>query len=126
MLAGFLTLRRLPELKSGSQSAMRLKLAKPHLNRRYKGQLSIVPSDDVLTIGHAFSAYIQWKRLVAIPSHFQTKVALVNYHIVPRLAHLPVPDVNHAHLNAFCVDVLETPPNGRARPVGPKRSIARA
>lgn len=95
----------------------------PFNQNRYGGQLSISPIGDVYTVGHALAAYVEWKRLVASPSHFKTNLVLVNYHIVPRLAHIPLAAFTAHDLNAFCVDVLRTPPKRGHRPCGPKRSI---
>lgn len=98
--------------------------AQPLNQNRYYGRLSITPSGDIYTIGHALQAYVEWKRLVAAPTHFKTNLVLVNYHIVPRLAHIPLEAFTAHDLNAFCVDVLQTPPKRGHQPVGPKRSIA--
>ncbi|MFN3225394.1 MAG: tyrosine-type recombinase/integrase [Hyphomicrobiales bacterium] len=99
-------------------------ISKPPQFPRYRGKLSIVPTGDVFTIGHALRDYVAWKKMVAAPTHFRTNLVLVNYHIVPRLAHVPVESFNHDNLNAFCIDVLETPPKRGVRACGPKRPIS--
>lgn len=100
-----------------------MEVSKPPQSPRYHGQLSIKPTGDVFTVGHALRDHVEWKRIAASPTYFQTNLALLNYHIVPRLAHVPLEEFSHEHLNAFCIDVLETPPKRGLQACGPKRAI---
>jgi len=68
--------------------------------------------------------YVEWKRLVAAQSHFETCISLINYHIIPRLSNLAVDEFNSEHLRRFVRDVLETPVKRGRRPLGPQLSIA--
>ena len=74
-------------------------------------------------VAHAMADYVEWKRLVAAQSHFETNLSLINYHIIPRLAHLPLDEFNGEHLRRFIRAVLETPPKRGNRTIGERRSI---
>lgn len=95
----------------------------PH-QARYNGQLTICPVGSEITIGHALHSYIEWKRIAAARSHFSSCLILVNFHLVPRLANLPIAEFNGVHFQAFCRDILETPPKYGARRLGARREIA--
>ena len=86
-------------------------------------QLTILPVGEVFTIAHALQDYIEWKRIAAARSHFQVLVTLINFHILPRLAAVPVTDFTGEVLRHFAREVLETPPKRGNQPVGPRRSI---
>lgn len=82
-----------------------------------KRELSICPTGDVYTVGHALSAYLEWKLLAATKSHYETLVSLINYHLIPRISHVPVDLFTGDHFQELAVDVLETPPKyGRKDP----------
>lgn len=93
---------------------------KPLGSRR---DLFFSPIGDIFTIGHALRDYVEWKRLVAARSHFETNLSLINFHIVPRLASMPVGDFNGEVLREFVRYVLETPPKRGNQPVGARRAI---
>lgn len=86
--------------------------------------LVVCPFGDVYTVAHAMHDYVEWKRLVAAKSHFETNLASLNYHIIPRLAHIPLADFNGDHLRQFIKDVMETPAKRGNQPIGPRISIA--
>lgn len=86
-------------------------------------QLKICPFGEEHSVGHALKDYLDWKLLAATRSHFETMVSMINYHIVPRLAHLTVAEFNGQHFHQFALDVMQTPPKtGRMDPRG-KRDI---
>jgi integrase len=87
---------------------------------KYKGQLTICPIGDVYTVGHAIHEYIEWKRIAATPATFESALALVNYHVIPRISHIPLAEFNGKHFYDFCLDMLETPPKYGHLPVGLK------
>ena len=68
------------------------------------------------TIGHALHDYVEWKRLVAAKSNFPILVSLINFHIVPKLAALPVKDFTVEIVRQFMLDVVETPPRRGNQP----------
>jgi integrase/recombinase XerD len=81
------------------------------------------PIGDVFTVGHALRDYVEWKRLVAARTHFETNLSLINFHLAPRLASMPVADFNGEVLREFVRYVLETPPKRGNQQVGPRRAI---
>lgn len=62
------------------------------------------------TVGDAMLDYVEWKRISAARTHFETNLSLINYHIIPRLGDVPAADLNARVFTKFCRDVLETPP----------------
>jgi len=86
-------------------------------------QLKYAKTQVGFTIGDAMHDYVEWKRLAATRSHFETNLSLINHHIMPRLAHLPVADFTNRNFVWFCRDVLETLPKRGNREVLPKVSL---
>ena len=62
------------------------------------------------TVGDALTDYVEWKRISAAPSHFETNLSLINYHIIPRLGDVPLDELTGREITKFAIDVLETPP----------------
>jgi integrase len=91
---------------------------------RYNGQLTICPCGPEFTVGHALRDYVEWKRIAAAKSHFSAVVALINHHLVPRIASIPLAQFNGRDFHKLCVDVLETPPKRGNRQLGPRRAIS--
>ncbi|SEP82335.1 Phage integrase family protein [Devosia sp. YR412] len=89
-----------------------------------KQDLIVCPIEGSYSVAHAMHEYVEWKRLVAAQSHFETCISLINYHIIPRLANLAVDEFNSEHLRHFVRDVLETPVKRGRRALGPQLSIA--
>lgn len=85
--------------------------------------LIVCPIPGEYSVAHAMHDYVEWKRLTAAKSHFETNLSIINYHIIPRLAHVPLAKFNGQHLRQFVRDVLETPPKRGTQVLGPKRSI---
>jgi integrase len=86
--------------------------------------LTVSPIGDVFTVGHALHDYIEWKRIAAAQSHFETNLSLINHHIIPRLAEIPLEDFNGIDLRHFARAVLETPPKRGKQPIRAKRPIS--
>jgi integrase/recombinase XerD len=89
-----------------------------------RAELLYCPYGDVFTVGHALKDYIEWKRIAATQSHFETNLSLINYHILQRLGHIPLDEFTGRHLSAFCLEVLQTPPKRGAQKIGPLREIS--
>lgn len=86
-------------------------------------ELIVCPLPGSYAVAHALSDYVEWKRLAAAKSHFQTSLSLINLHIIPRVGNVLLSEFCGEHLRRFVRDVLETPPKRGNRPVGPKHSI---
>ena len=67
------------------------------------------PIGQTFTIGHAIYDFVGWKRLVSTPGHLATTLTLINRHIVPRLASLPVKELTAEVIRKFIQEILETP-----------------
>ncbi|MCR6671484.1 site-specific integrase [Devosia ginsengisoli] len=85
--------------------------------------LIVRPIGATYSVAHAMHEYVEWKRLAAAKSHFETNLSLINYHIIPRLGNVAVDAFNSEHLRRFVREVLETPPKRGSKPLGPKLSI---
>ena len=86
-------------------------------------ELVVCPVPGEFAVAHAMKDYVDWKRLAAAKSHFETNLSLINHHIVPRLANIPLAQFNGEHLRTFVKEVMETPPKRGNQSVGAKRSI---
>jgi hypothetical protein len=64
------------------------------------------------------------ERVAAARSHFETVVTLINHHLVPRIATLPLANLPGRTSTGLCLSVLETPPKYGNRQLGPKRRLA--
>lgn len=91
---------------------------------RVQDELIFCPVGSVFTIGHALRDYVEMMRITASKSYLATNLANINYHIVPRLAQLPLVDFNVQIFRQFMQDVLETPPKRGKRPVGAQLHLA--
>ena len=80
-------------------------------------QLHYTKSGSRFTIGDAMHSFVEWKRIAAARTYFETTLSLINHHIIPRLGHLPVEELSQSVFTQFCIDVLETAPKrGRSEP----------
>ena len=62
------------------------------------------------TIGDALYDFVEWKRVAAAETYFDTSLSLINHHIIPRLGDKLLCEFTSREFTAFCVDVLESPP----------------
>ncbi len=72
------------------------------------------------TIGDALSDYVEWKRISAAKTHFETNLSLINFHLIPRIGDVILEEFTGRMFTDFCRDVLETPPKRGRQPRGPK------
>lgn len=91
---------------------------------RYNGEMTVCPCGDEFTVGHALRDYIEWKRVAAARSHFDAVVTMINHHLVPRIANLPLDKFTARDFHKLCLDVLETPPKYGNQKPGPRRALA--
>ena len=75
-----------------------------------KQDLNYCPWGNIFTVGHAMRDYLEWKRVSATKSHFDSMVSRINHHILPRLGQVPLDQLTGRHIVQFSLDVLETPP----------------
>lgn len=88
-------------------------------------ELAVCPLPGPYAVAHAINDYVEWKRLAAAKSHFETNLSSINFHIIPRLGNIPLSEFNGEHLRRFVRDVLETPPKRGNQPLGDRRPIDR-
>ncbi len=77
------------------------------------------------TVGDAMRDYVEWKRVAAARSHFETNLSLINHHIIPRVGDVLLEDFNSRIFTEFCLDVLESPPKRGRQPQGPRVPVER-
>ena len=75
------------------------------------------------TVGDAMHGFVEWKRIAAARTYFETTLSLINHHIIPRLGDVPVDDLNQSVFTQFCVDILESPPKRGNRFQGSKLPV---
>jgi integrase/recombinase XerD len=81
------------------------------------------PIGETFTVGGALHGYVEWKRLSAATSHFEANVSLINHHLVPRLASLPIEDFNGEILKWLIREIIETPPKRGNQTLRSRRPI---
>ena len=88
-------------------------------------ELVVCPVPGIYSVTHAMQDYVDWKRLAAAKSHFETNLSLINHHIIPRLAHMPLAEFTNVHLRDFIKAVLETAPKRGNQAQGKKVPLER-
>lgn len=73
-------------------------------------EVGICPLGEVYTVGHALKDYCEWTKIARSPGGHYNNLVLINYHLIPSLAHLPLEDFSARHLRDLARQVLETPP----------------
>jgi integrase len=72
--------------------------------------LKYTKTNNRFTVGDAMLGFVEWKRIAAARTYFETTLSLVNHHIIPRLGDVPVEDLSQSVFTQFCMEVLESPP----------------
>jgi len=85
--------------------------------------VSICPIGDVYTVGHAMKDYCDWTRLARSAGGHYNNLVLINHHIIPNFAHVPLKQFNAHHLRDLAKQVLETPPKYGFRERQPRQPI---
>lgn len=67
-------------------------------------------TNERFTVGDAMYGFVEWKRIAAAKTYFETSLSLINHHIIPRLGNMPVEELDQAAFQQFCVDILESAP----------------
>ncbi len=96
-------------------------------NRIQRGptfSMLVCPWGEEYTVTHAIHDLIEWKRLFAARTHFQTIISHVNFHIIPRLGTIKLSEFKGTHVQAFIRDVLECPAQPGNTPARPRRSVS--
>ncbi|MBW6418037.1 site-specific integrase [Celeribacter sp. PS-C1] len=86
-------------------------------------RLKYSKTSDRFTVGDAMFGFVEWKRIAAAKTYFETTLSLINHHILPRLGDLPVDDLTQSVFTQFCIDVLESPPKRGSGIQDPRQSI---
>ena len=87
--------------------------------------LNICPIGPIYSVGHALADYLDWKRVAATRSHFETLVSLINYHLVPRVSQVPLDEFNGQHFYDLAINVIETPPKIGRQATGARVPVQR-
>ncbi len=72
--------------------------------------VSYCPIGDVYTVGHALKDYSEWTSISRSPGGHYNNLVLINYHLIPNFAAIPLEDFKASHLADLAKQVLETPP----------------
>jgi integrase len=73
-------------------------------------RINICPLGDVYTVGHALAEYSEWSKIARSPGTNYNNIVLINYHIIPHFASIPLEEFSAEHLARLAQQVLETPP----------------
>ena len=72
--------------------------------------VNFCPIGDNYTVGHALKDYADWTRIARSSGGHYNNLVLINYHLVPNFAHLPLEEFSAKHLRDLAQQVLEMPP----------------
>lgn len=86
-------------------------------------EVNVCPIGDVYSVGHALRDYCEWTRLARSTGGHYNNLVLINHHLIPNFAHLPLESFNATHLRALARQVLETPPKYGFREMQPRQPI---
>lgn len=75
------------------------------------------------TVGDAMIDFVEWKRIAAAKTYFQTSLSLINHHIIPRIGNTLVEDLDSQAFSKFCLAVLESPPKRGNQNPGPTKPV---
>lgn len=75
------------------------------------------------TVGDAMVGFVEWKRVAAAPTYFETSLALINHHIIPKLGDVPAEKLTKEVFTRFCIDVLESAPKRGNQSQGPRTNL---
>lgn len=84
-------------------------------------QLCICAIGETTTVGRALEEYVAWRRVAATPNAFAVAMSLINFHIVPRLASLPVSELTSVEVARLVAAILSTPARKGSQRWVPKR-----
>lgn len=85
--------------------------------------LNYQPVATPYTVGNALVEYVAWKRLHTSKLNYISMISRVNYHIVPRLAHIPANEMNGKILREFVTGIMRLPAKRGNIPQEPPRAI---
>ena len=83
-------------------------------------RINCTPIGDVYTVGHALHDYTEWTRISRSPGGHYNNLVLINYHIVPNFAQIPLDQFKAAHLAQLARQVIQTPPRSGFEPPSSK------
>jgi integrase/recombinase XerD len=86
-------------------------------------EICICPIGKIYTVGHALRDYVEWTKLSRSKGGHYNNLVLINYHIVPKFAHIPLEEFNATNLVSLAKQVLETPPKYGFMPYKPRVSL---
>lgn len=70
----------------------------------------LCPIGKTYTVGHALKDYCEWTKLARSPGGHYNNLVLINYHLIPNFAQVPLEEFSASHLRDLAQQVLETPP----------------
>ncbi|MCA0920208.1 tyrosine-type recombinase/integrase [Pseudooceanicola nanhaiensis] len=86
-------------------------------------EISICPIGEVYTVGHALRDYTDWTRLARSPGGHYNNLVLINHHLIPSFAHLPLEEFDAGHVLALAKQVIETPPRFGFMPYSSRQEV---
>ncbi|WP_421702746.1 tyrosine-type recombinase/integrase [Aliiroseovarius sp.] len=86
-------------------------------------KLKYTKTNSRFTVGDAMYGFVEWKRIAAAPTYFETTLSLINCHIIPRLGDRPVEELTQQVFTEFCLDILETAPKRGNQTQGAKTRL---
>lgn len=72
--------------------------------------VNFCPIGELYTVGHALRDYTEWTRIARSKGGHYNILALINYHLVDSLIHIPLEDFCARNLKTLAIKVIETPP----------------
>lgn len=83
--------------------------------------INCCPIGSTYTVGHALKDYTEWTSISRSPGGHYNNLVLINYHLIPNFASVPLEDFKAGHLADIAQQVLETPPRSGFEPYSHRR-----
>ena len=78
--------------------------------------INLCPIGDQYTVGHALKDYTEWTRISRSPGGHYNNLVLINYHLIPNFASIPLKGFTASQLGKLAQQVIETPPRSGFEP----------
>ena len=79
-------------------------------------RISCSPIGSIYTVAHALRDYTEWTAIARSKGGHYNNLVLINYHLIPNFAQIPLEDFKAEHLTKLAKQIVETPPRSGFEP----------
>lgn len=84
-------------------------------------RICCTPIGSTYTVAHALRDYAEWTAIARSQGGHYNNLVLINYHLIPNFAQIPLEDFTAEHLTQLAKQVVETPPRSGFEPWNAER-----